>query len=82
MLTTGTICGHLAEAVQVGEDVELGRLLPLEAQQEIAAAFQKLGFVSLTTAFQALGGRYDYGLLRLMRVALNRQGAGKGAEAV
>jgi ATP-dependent DNA helicase RecQ len=73
LLTTGTIYGHLAEALQAGEDMDLDQFLTLEEQREIAAAFQKMGFLNLSAVFQSLGGRYDYGRLRLLRAALNRQ---------
>jgi ATP-dependent DNA helicase RecQ len=69
-LAVGTIYGHLAEAAQVGETVDLDRILPAEQQREIAAVFEKIGFVSLSAALAALGGRYDYGRLRLVRAAL------------
>src|SRR5207249_1833523 len=73
LLATSTIYGHLAEALEAGEPFDLTQFLTLEEQREITAVFRKLGSVSLTPVFQALGQRYDYGKLRLLRAALNHQ---------
>ena len=75
MLTTGTIYGHLAEAMAVGEVIDVNQFLKPEEQREIAAAFAKTGFASLSPVFEALGGRYDYGRLRLARAAMASQRA-------
>jgi ATP-dependent DNA helicase RecQ len=69
-LSIGTIYGHLADALQVGESLDLNQFLTLEDQHEIAAAFRKNGFQSLSLVLEALGGRYDYGRLKLMRAVL------------
>ncbi|HVV73123.1 MAG TPA: RecQ family ATP-dependent DNA helicase, partial [Verrucomicrobiae bacterium] len=68
-LSVGTIYGHLAEALQAGEPVDLDRFLTREEQQEIAGAFAKVGVKALSPAFELLGGRYDYNRLRLVRAA-------------
>ena len=68
-LVTGTIYGHLAEAIACGEQIELARLLTPEQQAEIAAGFAKAGFGNLGAVFQALGGVYEYGLLRVYRAS-------------
>ncbi len=73
LLATSTIYGHLAEALEAGEPFDLNQFLTVEEQREITAVFRKLGSLSLTPVFQALGQRYDYGKLRLLRAALNRQ---------
>ncbi len=70
LMVTSTIYGHLADAMLVGEQIDLDRFLTAEQQREIAAAFEKLGAGSLPPVFEALGGRYDYGRLRLVRAAL------------
>jgi len=72
MLTPGTIYGHLAEALRVGEKIDLTQFFTPEERAEIAEAFAKLGFISLSPVFQLLGGRYDYGRLKLIRAAMNR----------
>ena len=71
-LTTNTIYGHLADIMMAGESIELERFLTPDQQREIAAAFEKLGTAALSPVFEALGGRYDYGRLRLARAALKR----------
>jgi ATP-dependent DNA helicase RecQ len=73
-LTLGTVFGHLADALAVGEEIELEPFLTREQRAEIAAALRKLGWTSLSPVFNALGGRYDYGRLKLVRAALMRQG--------
>jgi ATP-dependent DNA helicase RecQ len=72
-LTEGTIYGHLADAILAGEPVDLRQFLTAEQQQEISHAFQKNGFGSLGPVFESLGGRYDYGRLKLVRAALQRR---------
>jgi ATP-dependent DNA helicase RecQ len=74
LLTVGTICEHLAEAHAVGEHVELSRFFAPAEQTEVAAAFSRIGFGNLTGVFEALGGRYDYGRLRIFRAAMNAPG--------
>jgi ATP-dependent DNA helicase RecQ len=68
-LSLSTIYGHLADALLVGEPIDLNQILTPEEQQEITAAFKRLGLTGLSPVFEALGGRYDYGRLRLMRAA-------------
>jgi ATP-dependent DNA helicase RecQ len=68
-LNVRTIFGHLAEAVGAGETVDLRRFLTLEQQAEIEAAFKTTGEEMLTPVFEALGGRYSFDVLRLVRAA-------------
>ncbi len=67
-----TIYGHLATAVEAGEKIELQQFLTPEEQKEIAAAFEKFGFGNLGGARQFLGNKYDYGLMRIYRAAVQR----------
>ncbi len=80
-LSVGTICGHLADALSVGEKIDLNLFLNPEQQAEIKAVFRKLGLGGLSPVFEALGGRYDYGRLRLVRAALNVETAQPGLES-
>jgi ATP-dependent DNA helicase RecQ len=71
----GTVYGHLAEAIEHGE-AELAEVVALE-EDELAAirfAFEQAAEegegIRLKPVFEALEGRYDYGLLRCIRVAL------------
>ena len=68
-LSTGTVYGHLAEAVEKGQPIDLNRFLTAAEQNQIAAAFAQAGFERLSGAFQLLGGKFDYGRLRLYRAA-------------
>lgn len=74
-LTTGTIYGHLAEAIVVGERIDLNRFFNGDQERELADAFNKIGLGNLTGVFEVLGGRYDYGRLRLFRAAMGSQRA-------
>jgi ATP-dependent DNA helicase RecQ len=70
-LTLGTIHGHLTEAIERGEPVELKRFFTDTEQQKIATAFERNGFGNLTAVFESLGGACDYGRLRIFRAAAN-----------
>jgi ATP-dependent DNA helicase RecQ len=72
-LSVGTIYGHLALAVEAGEPIDLRKFISAEAEQEIAGAFAKTGFGSLSPVHQLLGGRFEYGVLRLYRAAAQTQ---------
>jgi ATP-dependent DNA helicase RecQ len=66
-LVTSTIYGHLEQAIQAGEAVDINRLLTPEQQTHMAAAFAQTGFSNLTGAKELLGDLYDYGQLRVYR---------------
>jgi ATP-dependent DNA helicase RecQ len=70
-LVVGTIFGHLATAIEAGEQIDLNQLASAEAQTEIAAAFKKTGWGNIVGARELLGEKYDYGLLRVYRAAKN-----------
>jgi ATP-dependent DNA helicase RecQ len=78
MLGVSTIIGHLADALQAGEQIDLAGFVTATERQEIAAAFRKSGFSSLTAVLDALGGRYNYGQLKLVRAEMQRQGTAVG----
>ena len=73
LLATSTVYGHLADAILAGEEVDVNQFLTPEEQREIASAFGKSGFATLSPVFASLGGRFDYGQLKLVRAALTRQ---------
>jgi ATP-dependent DNA helicase RecQ len=73
-LSIGTIYGHLADALAAGEKIDLNQFLTASDQAEIAAVFRQMGLGNLSPVFEALGGRYDYGRLRLVRAALTLDG--------
>jgi ATP-dependent DNA helicase RecQ len=68
-VTTGTIMGHLAEGVERGEPVDLNQFFTDAEQKQIAAAFDRKSFGSLTAVFESLDGKIDYGRLRIFRAA-------------
>jgi ATP-dependent DNA helicase RecQ len=80
-LTPGTIYGHLSEAMLAGEPIDLNQFFTAEEREEVGAAFKRAGFGSLSAVFESLGGRYEYGRLRLFRGAMGRGGDRAGARA-
>jgi ATP-dependent DNA helicase RecQ len=73
-MTESTIFGHLALAIECGEDVDVSAYVGPEAEAEITAAFRKHGLVSVGLIREALDGRHDYGPLKLVRAKLLRTG--------
>ena len=61
---SGTIYGHLASAVEHGEALRLEEFFSAEDQRLISTALEKATGI-LSTAKELLGGRFDYGPLRL-----------------
>jgi ATP-dependent DNA helicase RecQ len=70
-VTTGTIYGHLAEGIERGEPVDLQNIFTVAELTEVAAAFNRNGFGALGPVFESLGGKIDYGRLRIFRAAAN-----------
>jgi ATP-dependent DNA helicase RecQ len=68
-----TICGHLATAIEAGEQIDLRRLVSGEEEKQILAAFKKFGFANIGGVREALGNKFDYGLLRIVRAAKQRE---------
>ena len=62
---TGTIYGHLATAIDGGKEVDIRRVWTAEEEREIAGAVKKFGFNR--DAIEVLGGRFEYGHLKLYR---------------
>jgi ATP-dependent DNA helicase RecQ len=70
-VTTGTILGHIAEGIERGEPVDLQKFFTVAELAEVAAAFNRNGFGNITVVFESLGGKIDYGRLRIFRAAMN-----------
>jgi ATP-dependent DNA helicase RecQ len=68
-LVTSTIYGHLAMAIEAGEPMDLAQFFNATEQEEIGAAFTKCGYGNLTGVHQTLGGKFDFGALRVFRAA-------------
>jgi ATP-dependent DNA helicase RecQ len=66
-LALSTVMGHLVEAVEAGEDVDLGVILSMNDEREIAGAFADIGLQNISGVRERLAGRYGYGLLKLYR---------------
>jgi ATP-dependent DNA helicase RecQ len=72
-LAVSTIYGHLAAAVDAGEKIDLNQLLTPAELEAVRAAFAKAGFNNLTGVHESLGGKFDYGLLRVCRAVEQRR---------
>src|SRR5207302_8578478 len=68
-LVSGTIYSHLAESIEAGERLDLRVFLAADEQKEIETVFAEVGFGSLGAVRERLGGRYDSGVLRMVRAA-------------
>jgi ATP-dependent DNA helicase RecQ len=62
-----TIYDHLEAAIQSGESLELDRFFTAAQREEIASAFRKVSDGKLAEVRSLLGGKYDYGHLRIFR---------------
>ena len=71
-VVSGTVHGHLATAIEAGEIVPLHALMNEEDWECMTGAFREHRGASITPVHNALGGRYDFGLLRVVRAALNQ----------
>ncbi len=72
-LVTGTIYGHLTEAIEGGEDIDPDRFLTPEEQRQVSGAFSKIGFASLTGVHELLGGRFNFEILKIFRAIFLRE---------
>lgn len=66
-LTPGTVSGHLAGALEAGEALDPGQVFTAAESAAMHGAFEKAGWATLSGAHGVLGGRVDYGSLRLYR---------------
>ena len=73
-VTPATILGHLAEGIERGEPVALERFFSPAELELVRDAFARLGYGSLTAVFEKLGGKIDYGRLRIFRAEAHRPG--------
>lgn len=68
----GTVHGHLATAIETGEQVPLSALLNEGDWECITEVLRGHSGPSITPVHTALNGRYDFGLLRIVRAAFNQ----------
>jgi ATP-dependent DNA helicase RecQ len=71
-LARSTVEGHLAEAMESGEEVDVARLIDAERRRKIEAAVAACGTQRLGPLMEYLGDGYTYGELRLVCAALRR----------
>ena len=69
-LVRSTVEGHLATAMEAGEHVDLGRLVPGHKRRAIERAIEKVGRAALTPILEELGDGYTYADCRFVRAAL------------
>lgn len=72
-LTPSTIYGHLAMAIDAGENVPIQQLMTKEDWDAIAQAIKDAGPGPLSPIHAALNGKYDYGLIRMVLMMMNRK---------
>jgi ATP-dependent DNA helicase RecQ len=72
-LSVSTIYGHLAAAIDAGEKIDVNQLLTPAERETVRAAFARSGFNNLTGVHESLGGKFDYGLLRVCRAVEQRR---------
>ena len=70
-VTTNTILNHVVEGIERGEPVDLDKFFTVAELAEVAAAFNAHGAFALSPVFESLGGKIDYGRLRIFRAAAN-----------
>jgi ATP-dependent DNA helicase RecQ len=69
-LTRGTIITHLAELLEVGQDIDIERLIAPERYQIIAEALHRIGDSILRPVKDDLGDDFSYDEIRLVRAAM------------
>ena len=71
--TPSTIYGHLAMAIEAGEQVQVHQLMSKEDWEAITQAIQAAGPGPLSPIHAALNRKYDYGLIRIVLTMVNRK---------
>ena len=72
-LTEDTIVGHIEKLIERGEKLDLKYVLPAKKTvKEIADMFKKMETTKLTPVHDALKGKYNFHILRLVRASLKR----------
>jgi ATP-dependent DNA helicase RecQ len=69
----GTIMNHLALAAEAGEELDLARFIAPESEAEIEVAIASVGWQNIVGARERLGGRYEYGVLRIYRAMRSKR---------
>jgi len=61
-----TVYGHLAELINTGKPIDLGKIITPERQQAIKGAIELLGIEKLKPIWEHLEGNYSYDEIRLV----------------
>jgi ATP-dependent DNA helicase RecQ len=64
-----TIEGHLADALEAGEELDLGRLIDSRRRHAIETVMDEIGWEMMKPVMERLGDGYSYTELRLVRAA-------------
>jgi ATP-dependent DNA helicase RecQ len=76
-VTTGTVLTHLSSALEAGEAIDLRQFVTEDEQQQIEDALDANPGLALSPAYQALGERFDYGIIRLVKAATQTRSAAR-----
>ncbi|HHE46023.1 MAG TPA: DNA helicase RecQ, partial [Candidatus Moranbacteria bacterium] len=70
-LAEGTIVSHIEKMIASGKNLDIEYLKPsAEIFNEIKKSFEKCDAKALTPVYENLGGKYDYEIIRLVRMFL------------
>src|SRR5258708_9089932 len=67
-----TIEGHIGDLIEMGEIVDVERLIRPERYEVIARALENIGSEVLKPVKEFLGDEYSYGEIRLARAIMNQ----------
>jgi hypothetical protein len=70
-LVLSTVHGHLVEAIERGEKVELTRFFTDVERRQLSTVFEENDSATLSSLFEALNGAYNYDRLRIFRAIWN-----------
>jgi len=72
-MATGTISTHLGELIEMGEDIDVKRLVSPEHYQPIVEVIQQVGDSAIRPIKDMLGDEYSFDEIRLVRAALRQE---------
>jgi ATP-dependent DNA helicase RecQ len=81
-IAESTVQGHLAAAVEHGEEIDTSGLLTPAEHEEISRAFAQHGVISLLKVKEALANKFDYGKLHISRALYQRAGRNQNSHSV
>ncbi|HCI80600.1 MAG TPA: DNA helicase RecQ [Ktedonobacter sp.] len=72
-LATGTIATHVAELIEMGEDIDVKRLVSEEHYQAIVEVIQQVGDSAMRPIKDILGDEYSFDEIKLVRAAFRQR---------